>query len=335
MPTDRGHKLRWGVLGTGRIARNFAAGLAECATGTLAAVGSRDAHRGAAFAGEHGCASYSSYAELVADRSVDAVYIALPNHLHADWTIHAADAGKHILCEKPFALNADEAERALAACRANDVFCMEAFMYRCHPQMQQVAGLISQGTIGEVRLVEAAFGANVIGRRADIRDVREFGGGAVLDLGSYCTSMAIALAAAPYVDMQAEGHLDASGVDTRGVAQAKFANGVVAVLLCARDTALGSWVSVHGTAGSLRVVEPWIPSAAARIELVDAAGSRVIECGIEQSIYTLEADAVAASLDDREAPAMTWEDTIANARMLDDWRACLWREKEANGDGLR
>jgi predicted dehydrogenase len=313
----------WGILGTGRIARAFAEALAQSQTGRLVAVGSRDQERAERLVSEHAGSSALSgtYDDVVGDPRVDVVYIALPNHLHAEWVARAARSGKHVLCEKPFALNAIQAAAALDECEANDVFCMEAFMYRCHRQTALVRRLLVDGAVGEVRLIEAVFGGNAVGRRqGDIRDVNAYGGGAILDLGSYCTSMARLLANAPCAELRAVGALGPSGVDVRSTAVVRFENDVLAVLTCARDTEVGSWVAVHGTRGALRVHEPWIPTAEARIEIVDSLGRRTIDSGVEDSVYALEADVVAHSLSERQADVMTWAATVENARMLDDWR---------------
>ena len=144
--------LRWGLLGAGGIAGTFADALATTDRATPLAIGSRSLEKAQAFSKQHRVVrAYGSYAEVLADPEVDAVYIALPNHMHAEWSIRCADAGKHILCEKPVTVNAPELERVLSVVRQRDVFFMEAFMYRCHPQWQTVREIIDAGIIGEVR----------------------------------------------------------------------------------------------------------------------------------------------------------------------------------------
>lgn len=151
-------RVRWGILATGSIARAFAAGLRESESGVLAAVGSRSLEKAVAFAGEFGGSAYSSYQGVLEDPDVDAVYIATPHHLHAENTIAAAQAGKAILCEKPFTLTFAAAERAIEAVRRAGVFFMEAFMYRCHPQTRQAREWLRNGAIGRILQVDAEFG---------------------------------------------------------------------------------------------------------------------------------------------------------------------------------
>ncbi|MDH7571262.1 MAG: Gfo/Idh/MocA family oxidoreductase, partial [Armatimonadota bacterium] len=151
-------KLKWGILSTGRIAGVFAKGLAASTTGELVAVGSRNQASADRFGEEFGLSRcYGSYEALLADPEVEAVYIAVPHPFHAEWAIKAADAGKHILCEKPLTLNYPEAMAVVEAAVRNDVFLMEAFMYRCTPQTAKLVELIREKAIGEVRLIQANF----------------------------------------------------------------------------------------------------------------------------------------------------------------------------------
>ena len=150
--------LSWGVIGTGLIAGVFANGVKQSQTGTLVAVGSRSQAAADTF-GEtwripH---RYSRYEDVLADQSVQAVYLALPHPFHAEWAIKAAEAGKHVLCEKPIALNHAEAMAIVEAAQRHDVFLMEAYMYRCHPQTAKLLELIRSGMIGQVRVIQATF----------------------------------------------------------------------------------------------------------------------------------------------------------------------------------
>ena len=164
-----GEKIRWGVIGTGAIARCFAENIKSSRTGVLAAVGSRTSESASKFAGEYGAErAHGSYENLLADAKVDAVYISTPHPMHAEWTIKAVRAGKHVLCEKPFTLNQPEAMAALEAAEAAGVTVMEAFMWRCHPQTTKLVELIKQKVIGEVAVINATFsfhsGYNATGR---------------------------------------------------------------------------------------------------------------------------------------------------------------------------
>ena len=176
-------QLNWGIIGTGGIAHRFAKSLSESNTGRLAAVGSRTESDAQKFAVNHPCHSHGSYDALLADPEVEAVYISTPNPMHAEWAVKAARKGKHILCEKPFAMNHAAAAAMVEAARANDVFLMEAFMYRCHPQTEKLTELIRAAKIGEIRLIRATFS---IAAAYDLKSrhfSRELGGGGILDVG--------------------------------------------------------------------------------------------------------------------------------------------------------
>src|SRR5947209_4519922 len=155
-------RLQWGILGTGRIAHIFARGLAASQTGVLIAIGSRTQASADAFGeGVGAVRRHGSYDGLLADPAVQAVYIATPHPMHAEWAIKAAEAGKHILCEKPLALNHAEAMAVIEAALRHDVFLMEAFMYRCHPQTAKLIELIRSGVIGSVRVIQVTFSFHV------------------------------------------------------------------------------------------------------------------------------------------------------------------------------
>ncbi|HYW83480.1 MAG TPA: Gfo/Idh/MocA family oxidoreductase, partial [Spirochaetia bacterium] len=148
----------WGIIGAGGIARVFAHGVRFSRTGRVAAIASRTPARGKSLAGDFSIPRlYGTYEELLADKEVDAVYVSLIHPYHAEWAIKAARAGKHVLVEKPLAMNAAQAAQIIDEARKNGVFLMEAFMYRCHPQMARMAELIRGGTIGEVRAIRATF----------------------------------------------------------------------------------------------------------------------------------------------------------------------------------
>ena len=157
----------------------------------MIAVAARDGERARSYADEHGIPrAYSSYKELLADPDVDAVYVSVPNSLHAEWAIRALDQGKHVLCEKPFSSDSTMAVKAFALAEANGLLMMEAFMYRHHPQTKAVTDAIERGVIGEPRFVRAVFAFNAVRvfGESNIRFANDLGGGALLDTGSYCVS---------------------------------------------------------------------------------------------------------------------------------------------------
>ena len=336
----RKKEIAWGILGTGGIARKFAAALAVCKTGHLLGVGSRTKETAHKFAAEFGeTRHYGSYAELLADPTIDAVYISLPNHLHAEWTMRCAEAGKHILCEKPLAVNHAQAVRVIDSVRRHDVFLMEAFMYRCHPQTARLVQLIRSGAIGEVRIIEARFSYNMHGPQDNIRQQNAVAGGSIMDVGCYVMSMARLLAGAATGKEFAEPEQikgcgvigEKSRIDEWSTATVKFPGGIIANLVCGLQVAVGRELSIWGSAGHIVVPDPWTPGDA---RYGGAQGERIVVYRDDtpqareelvpggQPIYTLEADAVARHIQDRQAPSpcMTWDDSLGNMRALDAWR---------------
>jgi predicted dehydrogenase len=186
-----GEPVRWGVIGCADIAvRKVIPALQASTSGDVLAVASRGDERARSTAARLGIPrAYGSYDALLADPEVEAVYIPLPNHLHREWTVRAAEAGKHVLCEKPLALSADEARQMIDACAAGGVLLMEAFMYRLHPMWRRVRTLVDDGTIGELLAIQSFFSYRNVDP-TNIRNVAAFGGGAVMDIGCYPINVA-------------------------------------------------------------------------------------------------------------------------------------------------
>jgi len=314
--------LRWGIAGTGRIAGVFARGLARSRTGRLVAVGSRARARAEAFGDRFRVATrHGSYEALFADDQVDAVYIATPHPTHAELAIAAAAAGRHVLCEKPLALNHAQAMAVVEAAAEHDVFLMEAFMYRLHPQTAKLLELVRSGEIGELRAIRATFCFAAHPDPASRLFDRELGGGGILDVGGYCTSMARLIAGAEPVEVKALARIGETRVDESSAAVLRFPGGVVAEVLCGIRARADNSVSVFGSDGWIAVPEPWLPGPETRIRLAGAGREgRELVVRSGDDLYGAEADAVAAHLDDRQAPAMRWEDSLGNMRALDRWR---------------
>jgi predicted dehydrogenase/aryl-alcohol dehydrogenase-like predicted oxidoreductase len=333
------NKLNWGILSTGNIAKAFARALATSKTGKLVAVGSRSQAGADKFGDEFNVPHrHGSYEALLADKDVQAVYIAPPHPSHAEWAIKAAEAGKHILCEKPIGLNHAEAMAIVEAARAHDVFLMEAFMYRCHPQTHKLVELLRQKTIGEVRVIQATFsfhaGFNPTGRLF----ANELGGGGILDVGCYCASMSRLIAgAATGLDGPAEplevkgvGHLGAARTDEWAIATLKFPGEIIAQLSTGVSVNQENVVRIYGSEGSITVLSPWIPSrdgGTTKIILQRKGETQPQEILIttDEKLYAIEADTVAAHIARRQAafPAMSWADTLGNMKTLDAWREAI------------
>lgn len=326
-----GAKLRWGILGTGGIANKFAEGIAGSHTGVLTAVGSRSLESARQFCAKHPCKPHASYEALLADPDVEIVYISTPHPFHAEWCIKAAQAGKHVLCEKPLAMNEREARTMVEAARANNVFLMEAFMYRCHPQTHRIVELVREGVLGRVGLLQASFSFQAPSRPERLLD-RALGGGAILDLGCYCVSMARLVAGAcsnrsfdEPEELVAVGNIgETTHVDMFSVATLKFRNGMLAQLVAGMDMQLENNVRIVGSNGTLLVPMPWCPAREGGFSKIllfrdNIPEEIVIEC--DRGIYALEADTAAEHLSSKQAPVMSWEDSLGNMRALDRWRS--------------
>ncbi|HEX6355822.1 aldo/keto reductase [Actinophytocola sp.] len=325
--------LSWGIIGPGRIARAFAGQLPRSRTGRLVAVGSRDPERGAAFAAEFGAArSYGSYQDVLDDPEIDAVYLATPHPIHARWVIRAAEAGKHVLCEKPLAVTWAHAMAAVEAARRHDVFLMEAYMYRCHPQIQAMTELVRDGAIGTVHHIQASFSFATAQDPTGRLFLPELGGGGILDVGGYPVSAARLVAGAalglPFaepVSVTGAGHLGDTGVDEWAVATLDFGDGLVAQVAAGVRVTTDDTIRVYGSEGYLEVSTPWIPPAdepgRVTVHRVGQDVREVTTAAVPQ--YAAEADVVAEHLDARQSPTMSWADSLGNAAALDAWRQAI------------
>ncbi len=332
--------LNWGILAAGRIAGTFARGVAASRTGRVVAVASRSQDKADRFAAEFKLPrAHGSYEALLADPEVQAVYIATPHPMHAEWAIKAAEAGKHLLVEKPLAVNFAQAMAVVEAAGAHDVFLMEAFMYRCHPQTARLVKLVRQGAIGQVRMIRATFGFHA-GFNAEGRLFRsDLAGGGIMDVGCYATSMVRLIAGAATgrdfaepLEVSGGGHVGQSGVDEWAVASLKFPGDVLAQLSTSVSLAQDNTVRIFGSEGWIEVPQPWIPAREGGEVLILVKGKgdaepRQVHVETDRWLYGLEADAVAEAIEAgrRQAapPAMTWDDTLGNMRALDRWRAAV------------
>ena len=250
--------VRWGIVGCARIAvTKVVPAMQRAQWCDVVAIASRDAERARQTAATLGIPRHhGSYEDLLADPEVEAVYIPLPNHLHAPWTLAAAEAGKHVLCEKPLAMNVAEAERMATACSQAGVLLMEAFMYRLHPSWVKVRELVAGGVIGELRAVQTFFSYRNLDP-ANIRNVAEYGGGALMDIGCYAVNVARMLFGGEPTAVTGLVHRDpAFGTDVLTSAMMDF-DGRQATFTCSTQTVDEQRVHLVGTEGRLLVEIPF------------------------------------------------------------------------------
>jgi len=330
-------RLGWGVLGTGAIASDFARALARSKHGRIMGVCGSSPGKAQAFARRFKLPSFSSsLAELLERPDIQAVYVATPHPLHEEHSIACIEAGKHVLCEKPCAVDAPGAERIIEAARRRGTFLMEAFMYRCHPLIEALLAELGAGTIGEVRHVRADFGFHVPRDPKSRLFEPALGGGAILDVGCYPMSLVRLIAGVTSGGQFAEpiaiggaGIIGPCGADELASATLRFASGMTAEIACAVRHHLGTRVVIFGELGRIVLPNPWLPGgerhgrATSLVVHLDGHAPQGVEIRARASSYALEADLVARSLPAQEAPwpAMIWADTVGNMRALDAWRA--------------
>jgi predicted dehydrogenase/aryl-alcohol dehydrogenase-like predicted oxidoreductase len=338
MTTER--KLRWGIIGPGGIAQAFRDGVKASRTGELVAIASRNPQRPGLGDTFPGARIVDGYDALLRDPDVDAIYIATPHPGHAEWAIKAAEAGKHVLVEKPLALTAFEADAIFNAHARAGTFIGEAFMYRLHPATRALGDLVASGAIGEVRMIQSSFGFQMPAFRPEHRlFANDLAGGGILDVGCYPVSMSrfIAGQAAgkPFLDpvkVMGTAHLGQERTDEWAAAVLQFDTGIVAQVSCAVFVQLDNVLRIHGATGRIEVPDFWFAGGdrtggPGTIRIV-RPGKEVetIEAGRGQPhLYSFEADGAAAAIfagrQEFAAPGMSWADTLGNLRALDAWRA--------------
>ena len=335
-------QVKWGILGPGNIAQNFADGLAETPSGELVAIGSTSAERRTSFGDRNKVKPekrHESYEALLADKDVDAIYISTPHPWHAEWATKAMRAGKHVLVEKPAGMNAAEVVAITEVAAQCDRLFMEAYMYRCHPQIARVLEIIASGEIGKVYHIKANFGF-AAGFNADSRLYdRKLGGGGILDVGGYCISLSRLIAGAaqglPFVEpiaVKGAGIVGKSGVDEVAYGLLTFAGGFTAEIACAVARDMDNRAFITGDKGSIVITDPWVPgrnkgpSDTTLIVTVDGK-SRTEAINNPHQLFSFEAElasrAIASSLKQAPHPAMSWADSIGNNAAQDRWRAEL------------
>jgi predicted dehydrogenase len=320
--TDR---IRWGILSTARIGtEHVIPAMRKTSNSIAAAIASRDLNRGRQVAESLEIDTvHGSYEDLLADDGIDAVYVPLPNHLHRDWTIAAARAGKHVLCEKPMALTAAEAQHMVEVCEAEGVKFMEAFMYRLHPSWVRVRELVMSGTIGELRAVQARF-SYFNDDPDDIRNIVDYGGGALMDIGCYPINVARMLYGSEPTSVTGLVRRDPRfGTDVVTTGLMEFGRGQ-ASFICSTQMEPDQRVHILGAEGRLEVEIPFNipPDREARILLTRGGDPPVSPDTVTISVppadqYAIELEEFARSiLDDLPVPTPP-VDGVANMAVIE------------------
>lgn len=317
-PMAKSEKLRWGILGTGMIARLFGRDLGLSKTGIVTAVASRNLESAAAICRQIGGSPVASYEALLSDPEVDAVYIALPNTLHFEWTTAALRAGKHVLCEKPMALSAPEAEAMFQTADECGRILIEAFMYRAHPQTELLFKKIRSGAIGEPRLIRTNF---TFCREASPYDARYqpgAGGGSLMDVGCYCIDFTRSVTGEEPDRAHVETHRHEFGVDDYAAGTLAFPTGTLATFTCGMTVISDQTAHIAGTEGRIEIPRFW--KGEEGFTLFTPKGKqthyRSRDKRAKLPLYTIEADAFAAVVNG-DANWNPPENTVANMRVLD------------------
>ena len=318
-------RVRWGVLSTAAIAtERVIPAMQQGSDVAVVAIASRDRRRAEQVAQRLGIErAYGTYEALLADPDIDAVYNPLPNHLHASWSLAAARAGKHVLCEKPLAPDATEAAKLVEAVADQGVLLMEAFMYRHHPSRVAVRDLVAAGRIGELRAIQMWF-SYFNDDPKNIRNIREYGGGALLDIGCYATNVARMLFDSEPGRVTASIHSDAdSGVDILTAGLLEFGAGVASFTVSTR-TEPDQRVHVVGTEGRIDVEIPFNipPDRPARIFLTDGGDPPVAPATETITFepadqYTIQGDLFSVAVRDGTAVPVDPADAVANLAVID------------------
>jgi predicted dehydrogenase len=328
--------LRWGILSTATIARRkVVPGMRKARRCEVAAIASRDGDAARRVSDELEIPrAHGSYEALLADPDVDAVYIPLPNHLHARWTLAAIEAGKHVLCEKPLALTVEDATEMAAAARSAGVHLMEAFMYRLHPSWVAVRRLIAEGRIGRLTAVQSWF-SFFNDDPTNIRNIADTGGGAMWDIGCYCVNLSRMLFASEPVGVEAAVRRDpTSGVDVVASAILEFRDGT-ASFTCSTRAEDDQRVEIYGTTGRISIGIPFNipPDRPTEVRIV-AGGDPPVAPRVEvvsfpiADPYTVEVEAfIDAVLDGSPTPVST-DDAIANIATITEIFAAARRDTD-------
>lgn len=308
-------KIKWGSLGYATMTKDrFIPAVMRTSNSEFYALASRSDAKLKECEDTYNCSKlYRSYDELLEDDEVDAVYIPLPNNMHKEWTIKAARKGKHVLCEKPLALDAYETEEMIRECEKNNVKLMEAFMYRYSDRIKKVKELLQSGAIGEIKHISTTFGF-FRKRENDYRMQRELGGGALYDVGSYLANFTGLITEDLPVSISAE-HIMENGVDTAFSAVMRYENGIICSANCWFNAFFRAYSEIIGLKGVMKIPDTFYGNAGT-ITIVTSDGTR--EVAVEESDrYALEVENFADDILYDRRPVLGPEETLRNMKLLD------------------
>jgi D-xylose 1-dehydrogenase (NADP+, D-xylono-1,5-lactone-forming) len=317
--------IRWGILSTANIGRiRVIPAIHRSPGNAVVAVASRDLARAEQFAKVNDIPrAYGTYEALLADDNVDAIYNPLPNSLHAEWAIRSAEAGKPMLCEKPLARDADEAQRMVDAFASRGVLFAEAFMYRFHPRTMRVLELVQDGTIGDLHAISANFTFN-LRRDDDIRFDADLAGGSLMDVGCYCINVIRLMTGAEPTAVKGFEERGEQAVDVNFSGVLRFESGTLAHFSSGLRTTLDHRYALYGSAGKILVEDGFVPSAEANtvIQLWRGADyEEIVISPVDQ--YQLMVEDFASALQDQRAPRFAPADAVANMRVIDALKASI------------
>ncbi len=314
-------KIKWGILGTANIARwATIPGIKQADNAELYAIAGRNPEKAQSFKDEYGFEkAYGSYDELLDDPEVQAVYIPLPNDIHIKWVKSALKKGKHVLCEKPLAMNAEEAREMFKTAEENGVYLMEAYAYLHSPYVESLKADITAGIIGDVDYIETAFITQ--GYKEDFRLHKEFGGGAMYDLGCYCTTMILTLIDSEPDFVKASAEFTDLGVDYQTAGIMRFKNGArasfnVGMILGEESNSRFDRLYIHGTRGSIRSEVEYNQAGEANYRIFTPEGVRSRKIHVPQN-YKLEIEQLGRCITGGEKPHITPEFSIRNSELID------------------
>jgi len=307
--------LNWGLLSTARINRALITPLRASKRNHLLAVASRTQQSVDRYAREWKIPrAHGSYEALLADPEIDVIYNSLPNHLHAEWTIRAVEAGKHVLCEKPLALGVDEVDAMQEAARKHGRVVAEAFMYRHHPQTLKVQDLIRNGSLGTLKLIRGSF-SFVLAREGDVRLDPAMGGGSIWDVGCYPISYARTITGENPLEVFGWQVTGQTGIDETFVGQMRFANDIHAQFDCSFAIPFHAFMEIIGSEGTLNVPNPFKPGVDEKIYITRGDKTETIKIK-GQELYIGEVEDMADAILLRHAPRISLDDSRANVAVI-------------------